>query len=66
VLTDQRADGVGAGIAEFRDEHKVKQVVMAIYPGEEVDFLNEIQKPGDIHQTEERRGYGENAGGVAL
>jgi hypothetical protein len=66
VLSDQRANGVRAGVAELCDEHKVKQVVMAFYVREEVYFLNEVQEPWDIHETEKRGRDGEDTGGVAL
>ena len=66
VLTDQRADCISAGIAEFRDEHKVKQVVMTFHVREEVDFLNEVQEPGNIHEAEQCSGDGKDAGSVAL
>src|SRR4051812_42235506 len=42
MLTNQRADCVRAGIAEFGDEHEVKQVVMPLHFWKEVYFLNEI------------------------
>ena len=65
VFADQRADGIGARVAEFGDQNEIEQVVMAIDAGKEIDFLDEIQQPGDIHQAKQRGGNGENAGGIA-
>src|SRR4051812_5693098 len=34
--------------------------------GEEINFLDEIQQPRHIHQAEQRRRNGKNAGGVGF
>src|ERR1043165_954259 len=64
VPSNQRTDGVSAGVAEFRDEHEIKQVVMALHPGEEIDLLDKIQQPRDVHQAEQRRGNRQNSSRV--
>ncbi len=67
VPSDQRSDGISAAVAEFGDQHEVKQVVTPREAGikEEIDLLNEVQQPGHIHQPEERRRNGQHARGVA-
>src|ERR1035438_9082913 len=42
VPADQGAGRISARVAELRDEHEVKQVVMAINAGEEIDLLDEV------------------------
>ena len=44
MFADQRTHGVRAGIAEFRDQNKIKQIIMAIDTREKVDFLDEIEE----------------------
>src|SRR2546422_1742209 len=65
VAANQRADRIGPGVAEFGDENEVKEVIMAIDSGEEIDFLDEIQEPGHIHEAEQGGGNSQNTCGVA-
>ena len=62
VPADERADGIRAGVAEFRHDNEIKDVKFAVHAGEEIDFLDEVQQPRDIHQAEQRRRNGGNAG----
>ena len=63
VPADERADGIGAHVAELRDENEIKQEIFARRTPcrEKIDFLDEIQQPRHIHQTEQRRGDGGDA-----
>ena len=67
VSANQRADGIRAGVAEFRDEDEVEHVELSavLDTGEKVDLLNEVQKPRHVHQPEKRGRNREQAGGVA-
>src|SRR5882724_11975356 len=65
MTPDQRTDGIRASIAELRNQDEIKQVVMAVHAWKEVNFLNEIEQPGDVHQAEQRRGDSEDTRRIA-
>lgn len=65
MATDEGADGISAGVTEFGDKNEVEQVVMAVDTREEVNFLDKVEEPGDVHEAKEGSGNGEDAGGVA-
>ena len=61
VFAQQRADGVSARVTELCDQDEIEDIVSAVGLRKEIDLLNEVQQPGDIHQSEERRRDGQNA-----
>ena len=65
VPADQRADGIGSRVAELGDEDEVEHIVSAVGLREEIDLLNEVQEPGNIHQPKECSGDSKDARGVA-
>ena len=66
VPADERADGVGAHVAELRDEDEVEQEEFALHAGKEIDLLDEVQQPRHIHEAEQRGGDGGQAGLVVF
>jgi len=67
VLTNERADRVCATVADFRDEDKVQQVVLSLDSfRKEIDFLNEVQQPWDVHQSKEGCRNRENPSGIVF
>src|SRR5262252_5494279 len=68
VFADQRAYRIRACVAELGDNYEIKQVITPIFrrKEEKIDFLYEIEKPGDVHQSEQGGRNGEDARSVAL
>src|SRR5213082_1864672 len=64
MFADEGADDIGPAVAELGDENEVEDVEGAADAGEKIYFLNEVQQPGHVHQTEERGRDGQDAGGV--
>ena len=61
VFADERADDIGAHVAELRQQDEIEQEVFALDAGKKIDFLDEVQQPRHIHQAQQRHGDGRQA-----
>ena len=51
---------VSPPLPEFCNQDEIQKIKTAFHSLEEIDFLDEIKQPGNIHQPEESRGNGKN------
>ncbi len=66
VFADKGADQVGAHVAELGHEDEIKDIENPRDTGEKIDFLDKIEKPGDVHQAQESERHREKSLRVIL
>src|SRR5258708_5515026 len=70
MAANEGTDGISTDVAKFGDEHEIEQIILADKTPagvvKEINFLDEVQQPWNIHQAEERGGNGHDAGVVGL
>src|SRR5436190_15155889 len=66
MADNQRTERIRTGVTELGDENEIEQIVMAINVREEIDFLDKVEQPRDIHETEQSRRNRQDASSIAF